>query len=348
MAQRRWTKELILDSYRLPWDEFSRRHPNFTNYNGYRRMRWNVLHGKIDVDSHRDIPAPPPIVRKFESPPHVDEASFFFFSDFHAPHHNQDMLQRALMLKRIRYPHIALCIVGGDLFNFESISAHGNDQPSIDLEEEQDAVRGILEVIGAHFKTCYLLLGNHDRRFARRLNARVKFQYLINGVLGSYQGPCTFIAVDHDYMYVDHPERPWIVGHPSRYSRIGGSTPVRIAEIHRRNVICGHNHIVGVQRSACGYYVGIDAGHMTDETRHHYAVTHLTTHPRWQSGFVVVDNGYPFVYDDRFTDWDRLIACAKRKRSATFAEKGGNDGENRGTADRRAGTADRIFGGDDA
>jgi len=307
------------DAYALSWSEFAARYPDFTTIDGYRRMRYRIIRGEASPEEIGfDLVKPPPR-RKFDLPPRLAIDSFFFFSDFHAPYHNVDLLTKALELRYRRHATITDCIIGGDLFNFESISKHGIDFPHASLEEEYEAITSILTAIGMHFKRCWITLGNHDRRFSRRLDAAIRFQSLIDGAIGKYEGACEFIAVDHDYVLID-PEgdtsdRRWIVGHPKTYSRIGGSTPIKIAQVHRRNVICGHNHIIGVQCTPCGTYIGIDAGHMTDETRHHYSVTSMTAHPRWQAGFVVVDCGYPILYSERHTDWKRALSCATvRKR----------------------------------
>lgn len=239
-----------------------------------------------------------------EDPMHLPSNSAVVLSDFHIPHHNAPMIRRALGCAKYKYPHIRHCVINGDFFNFDSPSAHPKNGPSTDPDTTirigGDVLRSVMRV----FDHLWIVNGNHDERIAKAVNANFRLDLLINAALGENRPTnCVLHVSNLDYMYVGD---KWLVGHPSSYSGQGGKTPSELANLFERNVIAAHNHIVGVSQSKNGKYIGVDSGHLTAPGGHYYLLRRLTKFTQWNSGFVVIDNGYAYPYTEAFTDWSAL------------------------------------------
>ena len=114
------------------------------------------------------------------------------------------------------------------------------------------------------------------------------------------------IVYQYDYLYLDHPDpaRSWLIGHPSHYNSIGGRTAAMIADLEGRNVATAHSHIVGMQQSPSGRWIGWDLGHMTEQRQHLSVRRRLTKFARWNAGFGVIEDGYAHPFWERFSKWE--------------------------------------------
>jgi hypothetical protein len=149
--------------------------------------------------------------------------------------------------------------------------------------------------------------GNHDERIGLKLDAPFTFKRVVNAALGDNWPDAQVNVTNLDYVRIDHalPERRWIIGHPSAHGQ-SGKTPADIADLEQCNVATGHNHQIGMQQSKSGRYIGVDVGHMTDPNRHYYVRRRLTKYVRWNSGYLVISNGLPHHFTERWTDWAAL------------------------------------------
>lgn len=267
-----------------------------------------------------DIPARPPAFDSivippskghgYERPTTIQGAGALLLGDLHAPLHNPLMLRRAIYVMVTRYPRIKRVVIGGDTFNFSRLSRHPNVDPDEALNEALASGAEVLRALLAHFDQAWFTLGNHDENLSKKLDSPLDFKRVLGAAFTNTWPTCDIEVTNLDYLHLDEPDpaRCWTVGHPSHYSGAGGTTPAAIAEILGRNVVTFHNHVTGEQRSKSGRWVGIDAGHMTDPDKHHYARRRLTRFARWGAGFVVLDRGFAHRYTEDGTDW-RALGC---------------------------------------
>lgn len=258
--------------------------------------------GVRNVDDYEEVRIPasiPPITRGAITT--LDRA--LLIGDLHVPHHSAEMLRRAVYITRRYHPGVQTLVIGGDLFDFGSLSSHAHTGPEDDLNDSMRLAGDVLRALGQHFVKMIILPGNHDERLARKLDKNWDFGLLVNAALGRDWPDCEVTISEVDYLYMG--ER-WLVGHPSNYSGRGGQTPADLADLWGRNVVTWHNHIVGYSQSKSGRYVGIDAGHCTVAGEHFYSTRRLSKYTRWTGGFVVLDEGYPHIYNDHMTNWEEL------------------------------------------
>lgn len=253
----------------------------------------------------------PPQVQPGGQPPldkevRMQDTSALVVSDLHVPYHNADLLNRAVDLVNRRYPSVKAVVIAGDLFDFSSISRHPKDGREAAINEELQTAGEVLRTLLRPFERAYILPGNHDERLAKKLEAHVPMRFLVDGCLAGNRPPCEIITTEYDYVYMDHPDpaRQWVIGHPSHYSGQGGKTPSGIADLEGRNVITGHNHVIGLAQSPSGKWIGLDIGHMTDPRKHLYVRRRLTKYHRWSAGFAIIVDGYATPFYEKFTNWD--------------------------------------------
>lgn len=266
------------------------------NYNTLRRQI-----GEAKREAAIDIPPSKPI--GYEAPLRIDDADAVVMGDLHIPHHSQVMLKRMIELRNIRFPGVRRLIFGGDLFDFASLSSHQHNQPEASFDATIQLAGEVLYAILEHFDEAIFMSGNHDERLGKRLDQPLNLDLLINMVFGKKWPKANIRVTNLDYIYFG---KDWLIGHPSNYSGFGGKTPAELADIHQKNVITFHNHCFGKMASKSGDFVGIDAGCMTNADEHYYRHRRLAKFTQWQRGFVVLRDGYPFDFPEKWTNWRSL------------------------------------------
>jgi hypothetical protein len=244
-----------------------------------------------------DYSLPDPIV--FEDSPLIfPDSNAVIIGDLHCPYHNTTMLVRAVTTGRER--GINRLIVAGDIFDFDSLSTYPHIQTESDPTQTIRIGGDVLRYLFGSFNETVIIPGNHDERFAKKLDRSWDMELLINAALGRDWPSGLVYVTDYSYVYLG---KDWIVGHPDNYSGQGGQTPSVLADLYQRNVVTLHNHVVGMSQSKSGKYLGIDCGHMTDPAYHFYASRRMNKMTRWCSGFVVIEDGFPELFTANWSRW---------------------------------------------
>lgn len=270
--------------------------------------RWNIDPDKAKELVHsykkgKKYEVPETFTSDDDQPLHIVTDGFLWISDLHCPYHSKIMLDRALTILRTYFPHIGTIIFGGDLFDNAAVSDHPHTGLTANMNQVIDIGGDVLRAIMDSCTRLVILSGNHDQWVERKLDAPFDLRHLINAALKNDRPDCEMIITNLDYVYVND---DYIVGHPSDYSAKGGQTPAFIADAYHKHVITGHNHVAGYQMSVSGLHWGIDSGSMTNPDDHYYVRRRLSKRAKWTMGFVVVDHGYPYLFNDKMTDWKSL------------------------------------------
>jgi 3',5'-cyclic AMP phosphodiesterase CpdA len=181
-------------------------------------------------------------------------------------------------------------IIGGDLCDFDSLSAHPADLPQTDLNQSIEVTGQVLRYLKSAFRTIYLLPGNHDRRLAKKLDKHLSFTYLVKMFVGDTPG---FVATDADFYLIDSEyagRAGWSVGHPRFFSSYPTKGLDQVALQRQRHVIGAHSHTLGA--SKIGPYWCISPGHMMrpDLTPYLTRSAGLSKHADQSAGFVLVEH----------------------------------------------------------
>lgn len=291
-----WTRSLVKQALDLSFAEFSALYPD-CSHDAYTRKRYNAIHNRLPRGQQVDIT--PAMETVLTAPLHHDDPSFLYLCDLHIPHHSADMLTRALLIAE-KF-HVRTLIIGGDVFNFDQLSSHPHNVPLIDINDELACAGKVLRDLVQGFETVYILSGNHDVRLAKKIDKGLQLKFVVHAAIGQIQLPCALHVSDYAWMTIGN---TWLVGHPARYSGMGGKVPSAIAQRQQRNVIAAHNHVMGVMQTEDGRFVGIDPGHMTLPNEHAYRQYAMPgQYSAWTAGFVLVHGDKPWIFNHLLTDW---------------------------------------------
>lgn len=312
--------------------EFIREHPDQSKYNtfkeghpdsdvsreAWKRLRWEVRHDRrykvlVQAEEHphvddKPVEIPANINLITEAPLRLDLTDWLYASDFHAPMHHQAFTER--LIKVGRAAGVKDLIIGGDVFDLAGLSHFPRTERQAATEDVMRVGGELLLTLARDFRL-YILPGNHDERYVKRLNDFTTFSRLVWGALGGNQPQNKITITSYDYIYVGPDETGWVVGHPRYFSTIPARGGAEVAMIKHRSVIGAHNHIIGAMQSKCGRYVSVDPGHMTDPsiTPYHLQSNGLSKYPEWSNGFVLVRNNIHRICADKWVDWAELGAA---------------------------------------
>lgn len=233
-----------------------------------------------------------------EKPLYLPYDSALILSDLHCPLHSTLMLERALDTAAAH--GVRNTVIIGDTWDFDELSSFPQIHRPASAGDTVRISGGVLNYIAERSAQTVITPGNHCIRFAKRLNAAWDMRFLVAAALADYPAHGEIVTTNYSYVYLGD---SWLVGHPKKYSRTPGKTPAELADLYGRNVVTGHNHLVGFAPSKSGRWLGVDCGALTDPEAHAYLMHEMNDHPRWQSGFVIIDKGYCYPYSERFSDW---------------------------------------------
>lgn len=227
---------------------------------------------------------------------------WLYCSDIHAPLHSRLWIERLIRVGRALKIHDL--VIGGDLADNDSISRHGRAEQQAGYKVTKQTAGDLVYLLGNEFRL-WLLPGNHDDRLRKRLDDDVPFADFVYAALAGRTPRNTLNITDYSYLYVQGPNRKWVVGHPSFYSRTAAKGLADVAQLHQMSVIGAHNHLQGMMWSADGRHIAIDPGTMCDAELTPYIMRGiaLSKFPTWRQGFVLIDNDRPTLFGDGLIEW---------------------------------------------
>lgn len=152
-------------------------------------------------------------------------------------------------------------IVAGDVFDFASLSPYtATAERVLTVDEELVHAGEVLHELRKRAPV-YVLAGNHDDRFVKRLGTHFSYRHVIQAALSYYPAEDVYpvIVTDRDYLFVGD---ELCVAHLSmaRGHAAAMRMAARAALRLRRHVLFGHTHRQGAQREEYSSYWGIGIG----------------------------------------------------------------------------------------
>jgi len=210
-------------------------------------------------------------------------------ADWHVPIYNpylvNSMIERAIELD------LKSLIIGGDFFNFDSLSRYDPKQHDAGLTVELEEANRVLSVLARTFDDIIVIWGNHDARLHSALGYKMQFDHAMRMVLGDagteVLSKVRFSNLDHLWIeFTDAPDeaRRWRICHPATYSRIPLSTPRTLAAKYNANIICAHAHHAAIGFASDGLKTVVEIGGLFDQHKTSY-LQRSTTFPEWTPGY---------------------------------------------------------------
>lgn len=227
------------------------------------------------------------------SPLRLPNGTYLVLADLHAPYTDIEFMKTTLERVDTFYDLDAI-IIAGDMFDFGSLSKYARVTES-EVEEDMQKGGQILAWMLNH-SNVVLMPGNHDERFATKLNQYFPMRRLVAAALADQEYTHTITTTEFDYIYVGS---QFLIGHLSRYSVKPGFKAFKIGNMHRVPVtLVGHDHIRGVyfdQETNC---IGASIGCMTSTNANWYAHRRLNEYPDFQKGYAVIEDDNVELFDD--------------------------------------------------
>jgi hypothetical protein len=195
------------------------------------------LSGEPAIDSA----IPPAIDVITVRPLELDLDRWVYASDFHAPHHNVEMVDR--LARVIRKRAIGTLVIGGDLFDFARLSKHPQINAAPSTDDTITTAGDLLVYLAGLVDQIVIMPGNHCLRLAKAVSG-IDFASLVWAGVRGRVAEQKLVITNYDYCYIG-PEGPdgWVVGHPSYFSSFPAKGGADVADLKHRNVIGAHNHI---------------------------------------------------------------------------------------------------------
>jgi len=256
--------------------------------------------------------------------------------DLEAPFHDAEFVNRALSLAG--HWGIDNLILAGDAMHWQSLSGWGsewkssgqdNDQilkfmQGLDKENSEKgiwlleqagillndesvsgelaSVRLVMREFSRQFKSITWVLGNHEDRLLRKLEAALAPSDLLRLLTVGDR----WKSAPYYHCLLSSGGQTFRITHPRS---AGNKTAFQIASREQQNVIMGHSHKWIVEHDVTGKLWAIQSGHCVDESR----LAYVSQRDRGGydphcKGAVIVRDGYPFVLSSDFP----FLAMQKR------------------------------------
>jgi hypothetical protein len=249
-------------------------------------------HGKVPVgmlEENFDIPV-------FKGDLKLPMDDYIITADYHSPYFSTLWHYRSLMIAE--HFGIKKLVVVGDLVDFGFASHYYSDhKPGI--ADEADENKRLIQSLLAQFEEIVVVKGNHEDRLGRQTDGLIQARYLFELWAGPEYGK-RFKYSLYDRLTIGD---EWLCVHPKSYSTVSTRVAKLLAAKYHKNILNTHGHFMGYGYDISGKYYVADIGGMFDKEKIEYKNLKTTIHPEWTNGFLMLKNGYPYLFNEH-TDFD--------------------------------------------
>jgi Icc-related predicted phosphoesterase len=229
--------------------------------------------------------------------------SAIVLGDVHCPF--TDWTYSHLVTKIAKHlPEPRQLVIAGDLFNLDIFSDYAKLVSGPGWHEEKEAARAIVQEWVSEFDHVYFLAGNHDRRVSRRTDGELDIRDLVDFLSVS---AAKFTPSLFGYCALESNGTIWRITHAKQYSVNRLTVAGELALKFQSNVITFHEHHQAIGWDRFGRYCIINGGSLVRQDEMAYAVLDDTKYPNWNTGFVMIRDGYPTLFGKppitRWEDW---------------------------------------------
>jgi len=216
------------------------------------------------------------------------EGDIFISGDYHIPFHDINMIE--WLIQEGKNSNIKKLAI------FDEFSSFLRGKASNWKTEVEEAKKVWLK-LNESFDYFYFLPGNHVYRLNKKTENTWGVEEILRLTLPTeLEGE--IISTDRNYMYLTSGNKDYLLMHATQYSKKKGLIASQIAQEQKINVIASHAHFGSFIKiwNWDEYYEAYDAFCMCDEEKIEYKMINMTNHPRWNKGFLKVENGNITIY----------------------------------------------------
>lgn len=252
-----------------------------------------------------------PGVKELGAPPGVPvyngflqlKGDWLVVADVHAPCTDWEMVSRAALVakKHLKDPRL---IIAGDLMNFDTFSRFAKRVPLPTLKQELDAARYALALWSQTFSEKVLILGNHDYRWMKSLDGVFEGETFVELIQTLIRDDTTRIST-YSYLDVETQTGTWRITHMPEYSKVPLSKARFLSHrLKDRHLALAHQHHATIGLDESGTWALVDVPALVDADRLAYVGLDDSTKPQMKRGFLMLKNGYPYLFAEGLTDWE--------------------------------------------
>src|SRR5690348_42760 len=220
-------------------------------------------------------------------------------SDWHIPVYDHKYVNEMILTARDQ--GITKLVIGGDYFNYDSLSQYDPKQTDAGLYREHTESMAVMRVILETFDEIDFIWGNHDARMHKALGFKMRFAEAMRMVFGTL-GEAALDRIQFsnlDHMIVKSGGEDFYIAHPQNYNATPLATARKLANKVNMNVITAHSHHAAIGFAEDGHKIVAEAGGLFDRSKTEY-LKRTTTFPTWTQGFLWVDSGTPHLWTPRW------------------------------------------------
>jgi len=215
--------------------------------------------------------------------------------DCEIPDHDVEMFEH--VVSAARHFKIDTLIINGDFVSNDAFSKWARVHAyRLMFRDQVDLTALTLRVFLQTFKHIIYLPGNHERWLPKAVDGEITMK----DILGEIPG---LEISDYPYLYLTSAGQEIFVCHQREYRRIPLSAPITICQSRHIHCWCGHTHRQCFGWDPSGKYWLIEGGHCRSEPHTLYKRMEVTGHPKWNSGFGMIIDGFPYLIDRNNLDF---------------------------------------------
>lgn len=244
----------------------------------------------------------PPVVPVYDEYLKLD-GDWLVVADVHSPCTDWVMASRVALIAR-KYLATPRLIIAGDLMNFDTFSRFAKRVPLPTLRQEIDAARYALALWSQTFEEKILIFGNHDYRWMKAMDGVFDADTFVELIQTLISNDDTRIST-YSYLDIETMTGTWRVTHMPEYSRVPLSKARFLGHtLKDRHLALAHQHHASLGLDESGAHMLVDIPALVDAEKLAYAGLDDTTKPVMKRGFMMICNGYPYLFADGLTDWE--------------------------------------------
>lgn len=235
------------------------------------------------------------------------DGDWIIAGDVHANTINTDFMRRPLQIAETYLEKPRRFMLAGDFLNADSFGGYDSVYPSPSFGKELAAARAFLDMYLKVFDEIWIFVGNHDLRVTRKTNTAIMPEDLMRMISADPR-----IKVSHwGHAVIETPRGEYRVSHGSEYSVQQLNVADQMAQKYGQHIILWHEHHSSIGLDRFKRHIIVNGGGLFDSDSMAYTQIEDNKKARMANGFVMIREGYPYIFNDHFTDWQFWLSKAQ-------------------------------------
>lgn len=227
------------------------------------------------------------------------EGDWLIAGDIHLNTINTEFMRRPMDIAMQYLKSPRRFLVAGDLLNADAFSGYDNVVPLPSFSTELKAARYWFDMYFQVFDEIWVIPGNHDFRPTKKTSTAIQFEDLMRMISHDPR-----IKVSHwGHAVIKSGQGDYRVTHGSEYSVNQLVVADQLALKYNQHIIGWHQHHHAIGLSRWKQHIVIDGGGLFDQSSMAYTQIEDNKKPLMANGFVMLKGGYPYLFNDHWTDW---------------------------------------------